>query len=228
MKRFITTHKEKFTKFRGFIFAAVFIILAVALAIGAAGSTWYAGAYTVPAEPLKNFTYEIAGGESGAATFPHSFKNLPPQTAVTVQTEVEPGQYEYLLVKTVCSRLRLYADDVLIYECGDPRGYPAWMSDPPTLLKNVPVPETASRLRFEYISPSQRTTLSVPELMAGNNGAILSWLFGRNSVLLVLSFLLLLLGLTTAIISLLFGRKGAVFLHLGLFALAVGLWGVGE
>jgi signal transduction histidine kinase len=216
------------SKFRGYIFAVAFVVLAAVLAIGAVQSTWSSEAYTTPAEPLRNFTYEIAGGESGTATFPHSFSNLEPQTAVTVRTEVEPGRYEYLLVKTVYSQLRLYADDVLIYECGEPDGYPAWMNDPPTLLKNVPLPETASRLRFEYTSPSQRTTLSVPEVMAGDNGAILAWLFSRNSVLLVLSLVMLLLGLATTIISLLFGRRGTVFLHLGLFALAVGAWGVGE
>jgi signal transduction histidine kinase len=228
MRRLIAAYKEKFTKLHGVIFAAAFIVLSAALAIGAVQSTWSSEAYTTPAEPLRNFTYEIADGETGAATFPHSFQNLAPQTAVTVQTEVEPGRYEYLLVKTVYSRLRLYSDDVLIYECGEPSGYPAWMSDPPTLLKNVQIPETASRLHFEYISPTQRTTLSVPEVMAGDNGAILAWLFSRNIVLLVLSLVMLLLGIAVTIISLLFGRRATVFLHLGLFALAVGAWGVGE
>jgi hypothetical protein len=101
MKRFIAAHKEKITKLHGFIFAAAFVVLAAALIIGAVQSTWSSGAYTTPAEPLRDFTYEIAGGGSGAATFPHSFSNLAPQTAVTVHTEVEPGRYEYLLVKTV-------------------------------------------------------------------------------------------------------------------------------
>jgi signal transduction histidine kinase len=102
------------------------------------------------------------------------------------------------------------------------------MLDPPTLLKNVPIPPGAARLRFEYASPSQRSAMSVPEPMAGSNGALLAWLFGRNSVLFLVSAVLLSLGLAAAVISLLFGRRGAVFLHLGLFALAAGCWGVGE
>lgn len=221
-------HKPQLSQISGWIFTAAFILLSVALIGGAVRFPWDASAVSVPAEPLKNFTYEIAGGNRGTATFPHSFKNLPPKTAVTINTEVEPGQYEYILVKTVYTRLQLYADDVLIYECGSPESYPGWLADPPTFLKNIPLPATASHLRFEYISPSQRSTMSVPKVMAGESGSLLLWLFGRDSALLVISIFLLLLGLGMTVLSLLFGREASVFRHLGLFALAVGAWGIGE
>jgi signal transduction histidine kinase len=212
----------------GMIFTTVFIALVAMPITGALRSPHDARSFFSPAQTLMDFTYEIEGGASGAATFPHSFQNLAPRTAVTVYTEIEPGRYESILMKTVYTELRLYADDVLIYECGRPGSYPSWMSDPPTLLEIVPLPEGAGKLRFEYLSPSQRSDMSVPEIPAGNDGALLAWLFGRNSALLVLSFLFLVLGCAATAASLVFRHKGAAFLYLGLFAMAAGCGGLGE
>ncbi|MDR0840786.1 MAG: hypothetical protein LBN26_05300 [Christensenellaceae bacterium] len=221
-------NKLLLSRMRNVIFAIAFVLLAVALIIGAFGSTWDARALVAPAETLGGFTYEIAGGAHGEAAFPYSLENLAPNMAVTVYANIEPGKYENLLVKTVYTRLRLYADDALIYECGQPGSYPSWLLDPPTLLKIVPLPQAASELRFEYISPSQRTTMSLPDIAAGSDGALSAWLFAKNVALLSVSIFLLILGLAATIISLLFQRGGAVFLHLGLFALAAGCWSFGE
>ena len=214
--------------------AAVFVILTALLVIGAVRYKFAADSFYKPIETLDRFTYEIAGGENGAASFPHSFSDLAPNTAVTVYADVEPGRYANLLIKTVYTKLRLYADDILIYECGQPGTYPAWLTSPPTLLKIVPLPDTASHLRFEYISPSQRNTMNLPAITAGSDGALLAELFGKNAVILAVSVFLLILGFAVTVISLVYRRGtgpsggGMVFLHLGAFALAVCCWSFGE
>lgn len=229
MRRDADSKNKRFlNKLPGLIFVSIFVILATTLIVQALYSKQESHAFSTPAESLSGFTYEIADGENGTAEFPNSFKNLAPHSAVTVNVEIEPGKYENLLVKTVYSRLRLYADGNLIYECGQPGSYPDWLLDPPTLLEIVPLPKTASTLQFEYISPTQRTVLSVSEVMAGSEGALLAWLFGINIAILAVSIFLLIFGLTISTISFLFRRDNVMFLHLGLFALAVGCWSFGE
>jgi len=218
---------KHFSIIRGLLFTITFCILA-ALVAGALRTPFDARSFSTPAEALTGFTYEIAGGGRGAATFPHSFKNLAPNTVVTIYVDIEPRRYDNLLVKTVYTPLRIYADDELIYECGQAGSYPAWLLDPPTLLKIVPLPESASNLRFEYVSPSQRGVMSVPALMAGSDGALLAELFNTNGALLVMSLFFLFLGLAVSVVSLLFWRKGKIFLYLGLFSFAVGCWSFGE
>ncbi len=184
-----------------------------------------------PADSLTEFTYEIENGESGVAELPYDFKNLEPNTKISVYMKIEAGKYESLLVKTVYSGLKLYADDILIYECGQPDSYPDWLLDPPTLLGIVSLPQDATNLRFEYISPSQRDTMSVHTLMAGSDGSLLSWLFNKNAVVLIFSIILLFVGLAVLIITIgvWHGEKpGGAFFYLGIFALVAGCWGFGE
>lgn len=221
-------NKKRFSAIYTSILITVFIMLATLSIIGALREKWNARSFAVPVESLTNFTYEIEGGENGNATFPYSFKNIDPHTAVTIHSEVEPGLYDSLLVKTVYTGLRLYADDILIYECGQAGSYPTYLLDPPTLLEIVPLPENATNLRFEYISPSQRSTMSLPVVMAGSDGELLADLFIKNSVILMLSLLFLLFGAVMVGYSLLFWNKGKVFINLGLFALAVGCWSFAE
>lgn len=222
---------ERIMHLRHWAFAVVFILFAVVLAASSLQFRTNARLAKKAEAVTAAFTYEISSGESGEATFPHSFKNLAPHTGVTALLPIEPGQYESLLVKTVYSGLKLYADDVLIYECGQENSYPKWMLDPPTLLSIVPVPKEASLLRFEYISPTQRSTMTAPALMAGNDAELLAYMFGQNSALLSVSALMLLLGLVSVVLSLFFWRfseAGKPFFSLGLFAFAVGCWGLGE
>ncbi len=206
-------------------------VLIIAYIIGTINIEHNAHDFVRPAEALGSFTYEIEHGASNTATFPHSVKNLAPRTNVTVHVTVEPGQYECLLVKTVYTGLKLYADDQLIYECGQPGSYPAWLLDPPTMLKIVPLPDNASQLRFEYISPSQRSTMSVPAIMAGSDGSLLTWLFNKNAALLAVSIMLMFIGLVVILLTMRIwhGEKsGMAFFYLGIFSLSAGCWGFGE
>lgn len=215
-------------KIGSLFFALIYLILVFVLTASATLTRFDARTFTVSAKKLSDFTYEIVGGESGEASFPHSFNNLAPRTAVTINVDIEPGRYESLLIKTVYTSLRLYADDEMVYECGGDNSYPAWLLDPPTLLKIVPLPEDASHLRFEYVSPSQHSVMSLPVLYTGSDGALLAQVFQTNGALLIMSFFFLFLGLVISVVSLLFWRKGKMFLYLGLFTFLTGCWSFGE
>lgn len=209
----------------------LFFVLAASLMIGSIELRSAAWPDETAAVSLPGFAYETEDGKAGTIELPHTFKNIAPCTSFTLYTEIMPGQYDSLLVKTVYTHLKLYADDVLIYECGQPGSYPSWLLDPPTMLKIVPLPKDASVLRFEYISPSQRNTASLPAVMAGNETALIFEVLYRNSALLLISLILLFMGIAILVVSLLFLHREAgleSFLWLGLFALAAGCWGIGE
>lgn len=157
-----------------------------------------------------------------------SLKNIEPRSAFTIYVDIEPGRFDSILVETIYTQLKLYAGDVLIYECGQPGTYPAWLLDTPCLIKIVQLPEEASHLRFEYISPSQRTTVSLPALIAGSESALLKEFLITNSVVLIFSILILFIGLIATIVSLIYWRGDNAFLYYGLTVTAGGLWVFGE
>jgi hypothetical protein len=68
-------NKLRITSIGGLAFAVLAAILAVVLIARAARFTWDARSFSSPAETLSDFTYKIAGGASGTASFPHSFSN---------------------------------------------------------------------------------------------------------------------------------------------------------
>lgn len=218
-------------KYRGRIFSALLISLLFLLAFKTLAYRQQPSADGKAVSINSEFNYKIADGRSGCAVFPHTLRQLDAGTAVTVTVDIEAGKHENLLVKTVYSGLHLYADNQLIYEAGLTGSYPDWLLDPPTLLAIVPLPQGAEQLRFEYVSPSQRSTLNLPILMAGNESDLLEHLFYQNSALLGISALMFLMGLTSIISSFFFYRTsvaGKSFLYYGLFAIATGCWGLGE
>ena len=191
----------------------IFVILAAALVITSLQMHWNARAFIEPAEVISQVQF---------------IRNLAPRTDVALYVEIEAGRYENLFVRTVYSGLRLYANDILIYECGQEGTYPAWLLDPPPLNSIVPLPKDASSLRFDYTSPSQRSTMEVYMLMAGSEGSLLAELFAANGVLFIVSLFFLLIGLAVTVISLLYWRISKEMLHLGLLALIAGCGGLGE
>ncbi len=180
---------------------------------------------------LTNFTLVMEDGTTETMEKLHSLSDVDPNTRFTITTTITAGEHESLLIKTVYTGLKLYADEVLIYECGQPDSYPSWLLDPPTLLKVVPLPEDASVLRFEYISPSQRDTVSLPAIKAGDEVNLSFRLLQQNSALFLISFIMLFTGATVFILTLFAVGKSPELkslLYLGLFALTVGCWGFGE
>ncbi len=164
---------------------------------------------------------------------PAKLSGLAPRTAVTLNAEIEAKPRDFLLVKSVFAPLRVYADDVLLYEYGQAGSYPAYMNDPPTNPVLIPLPmnrETVS-LRLEYQSPTQRSELSLPAMTVGTEQALFARQFQQDGFTFLFSILLIFMGVVMAVVSVSFVgkiRSGTSFLWLGLFSLSAGVWSLGE
>ncbi|MDR0851163.1 MAG: GHKL domain-containing protein [Clostridiales Family XIII bacterium] len=181
----------------------------------------------------NDVTYQIQDGPLLRTTLPAQIKDLAPLSAVTVTTKIHPASDAVLRVETNYTALRLYANDALIYECGAPGTYPAFLIDPPTIISMVKLPDSGAQqeLRFEYSSPRERTAMTLPDLEYGDEIAVLASQFKKHGAAFLIAILLLLLGGVMLIFSLYYSAKrpaAASFVRLGAFTLSIGVWSFGE
>lgn len=184
-------------------------------------------------QTLSGLHYILDSGESNEITLPYRFEQLSPRTPVTLSTQITAQSNQCLLVKTVYSPLRLYADDVLIYECGQDGSYSTFLLDPPTIVNIVSLPKksTSQQLRFEYLSPTQRDSLLIPTILIGRDEALLIQLSKENGFTFISSLLQMAVGLVLIAAALIFVHiepRLKLFMWLGLFSLATGAWSLGE
>lgn len=175
----------------------------------------------------------LTEGAESDFVLPHSFSSLPERTPVTLFAEITVEEGDSLYVKSVYAPLRVYADDALIYECGQAGSFPGFLADPPTTVALVPLDSLrgTTRLRLEYLSPITRSTLPLQPLLIGKPADIFNCLKENMGIPFLLSLVQITIGLLLIFIALtilLFERKGVVFLYLGLSSLVVGLWCFGE
>lgn len=178
-------------------------------------------------------TYEIGDGHRNTLSLPGKITGLAPRTPVTLSATIQAQPGESLLVKSVFAPLRLYVDDTLLYEYGREDSYPFYLNDPPTGLAIVKLPEGGGEfsLRVEYESLTQRSVLSIPAFLIGDNAALLDHLFQSEGFSLLFSMILIFLGIVIILVSHTFVRKissGTSFVWLGLFSVSVGIWVLGE
>lgn len=188
-----------------------------------------------PADPFEEPVLTLSEWKTDGQTIslPETFSHVAPRTPFTMTAQVEPESGGYLYLKTVYSPLKVYADDALIFQYGQPGSYPAFLLDPPTKTALVPLPDSGktTTLTFEYLSPSQRTSVSFHPVLCGTSGAILKRLFSEMGFSLFFSIVLIALGtilLLIAFVVMHFEENGIAFFWLGLFSLCVGMWGLGE
>lgn len=128
--------------------------------------------------------------DGGTVSLPLTLGRLSPRTALTLTAEVQPEGGDYLYVKTVYAPLRVYANGDLVFEYGQPGSYPDFLLDPPTKTALVPLPDAEGpvTLRMEYLSPTQRSSISLNPVMLGSSEAILQELVGQMGFSLFPSF----------------------------------------
>lgn len=168
-----------------------------------------------------------------AVTLPLTLGRLSPRTPLTLTAEIWPVSGDYLYVKTVYAPLRVYAGEELIFSYGQPGSYPDFLLDPPTKTALVHLPDTGGpvSLRMEYLSPTQRSSLTLSPALLGSSDAILRELVGQMGFSLFLSFALLALGLLlfqVALVLTRFESTGSAYFWLGMFCVCVGCWVLGE
>lgn len=172
------------------------------------------------------------GGKEMAVTLPYSFSVPAAHTPVTLRAKVPVGVDDSLYVKSVYAPLKVYANDVLIFS-SEQEDFPRFMEDPATTVAVIPLSQFAgtAQLRLEYLSPRTRHVLPVQPPVIGRQADIFVHLLDTSGLSFIISLLQISLGLLLIFIALaviLFERKGAVFLYLGSFLLATGLWCFGE
>ncbi len=184
-------------------------------------------------QPLTNWSIQQDGGSLHAITLPHTFHELAPHTSIILTTVVQTKPADHLMIKSVYSSFRLYANGTLLYEAGQDGSYPGYLLDPPTLIQIIPLPDTGKpiTLQLEFLSPSQRTELTIPRIEVGDKTALLRPIFQQNGFSFLFSQLLLFLSFLLLIAAFCLARQEDffhAFLQLGLFSLSVGLWSFGE
>ena len=218
---------------RYILLPAVLVLLIGILLYRTAISSQSEARRQIPVRSVAEWSYVLEDGESGTISLPHKFDKLPPGSAVTLTTTVRVASDDKLLIKSVYTPFRVYADGALIYVSGQPENYPSFFPDPPTLLNTVELPESPEpvRLRIEYRSPTQRNEMMLPMVFQGSEAAIYAPLFHQSGLSFLLAILTLFVGICMIAASLLMVQQEkvtAAFLWLGLFALAAGCWSFGE
>ncbi len=224
-----------FKKCASIVIALLFAVLTAAAVWGTAAYTRFALYYADdPVQIVSSCEYTV-GAETGSLRLPHSIKPLAPRTPVTLYADIIAAPGDSLFIKTVYSPLRLFAGDTLIYESGQDSSYPAFLLDPPTTVKTIPLDDIAThspiRLRFEYLSPSQRNVMTVHPVVVGNEAALITRLIKRDGFSLLFALVMIFFGLGLAAVALAFIRTERAIVSvfwLGLFALATGVWVLGE
>ena len=183
-------------------------------------------------QTLDQWTWQKSDNETTAIQLPHTFDKLAPRTSIILTSTVnQPG--DYLLLKSVYTPFRLYADGKLICTSGTADSYPRFFLDPPTLLQLIPLPDTAAptELRLELLSPIQREQLRVPSMETGEKADLLLPIVQKNGLSFILSLLLLFLSLLPIAAGLFLLKEKEIrqaFFQLGIFGFCVGLWSFAE
>ena len=197
----------------------------------------YQQAHKASTQNIQTLTYWTAKTDDTPKEriiqLPYTFEHLAPRTPITLtKTVLHPGSF--ICIKSVYAPFRLYADDALIYESGQPDSYPAFFQDPPTLTKIIPLPadtDESMNLRLEYQSPKQRSELRLPLITTGDNADLLLMVFQDTGLTFILSLMLLSLSLLPIVAALFLIKEKDIaqaFLQLGLFGFSISLWSFSE
>ncbi len=175
----------------------------------------------------------LTGGEESDISLPHNFSPLAARTPVTLTAEFLVDDSECLYVKSVYAPLKVYVNDILVYTSGQEGSFPKFMDDPATTVAAIPLDRFSGtvRLRFEYLSPRTRNTLTVQPFLVGPLADVLNSLLEIMGYPFIISLVQITLGLLLIFMAMaivFFERKGVVFLYLGLSSLNVGVWCFGE
>jgi signal transduction histidine kinase len=225
---------RKIRKFRGhMLFISVLIVLLAMILFLSIQFKVVPQSVTKGVNNLNAITYQIAGGKTLEANLPATLSDLEPRTPVTVYAKIGPTKGESLRVETIYTALRLYADDKLIYECGKLGSYPSYLIDPPTIITMVKLPDshTGQTLRFEYKSPTERQTISLPVLEYGDEYAIFDNQLKKHGLSFLISVIFILFGGAMTLVAQFYSFRipaAGSFVQLGIFSFTIGMWAFGE
>lgn len=218
------------------IFTTLQIILVLSAIIITFSSFGYNMYQAKLPEPLyiKDVKVSVDGNVPKNITLPYNFKNLKPKTPVTVTALVTPNKNDMFCVKTAYSPVKIYTDDMLIYEFGKKETYPNFMTDPATEIYLIisPVYNKEVEFKMEFLSPVTRSSMTVYPPIMSTFKSIFNEFVGIYKVQFLFSVVQLAIGVFLAVVSLIIvffeKRIGKIFFWLGMFSFISGLWEFGE
>lgn len=199
-----------------------------------AAGVWFGtpGADEGPVREISGWTMET-GAESSEVSLPFTMDCAlaSPSVALTAQVPAQSGCCLYL--KTVYTPVEVYADGVRIFAYGQEGTYPAFLLDPPTMVRILELPQTGQpvTLKIRYAPSSQRSRMTLYPVLLGEPDDLLAYLFSRMGFSLFFSIILIALGGILGLIALFlahFEKIGLSIFWLGMFSLLVGIWIFGE
>ncbi len=199
----------------------------------------FAGVYFHPSreavrpqvKELTEWTMET-GASAADVTLPCTLR-CSDMSSVTLTAQITPRPGDCLYIKSVYTPFEIYADETLLFAYGQPGTYPAFLLDPPTVVKLLPLPGTGEpvTLQLRYQAPTQRGRMTLHPVFLGEQNDLLTFLFTKMGFSLLFSIILIALGVLLLLIALIltrFDEIGRPVLWLGLFSFLVGVWILGE
>ena len=217
------------------LFAVVAVLLAIAffLALPYRLRALPGGAMTV--RHVTEAT-AVVNGQPQTVTLPYTFRDLPPETPISLTFAVDTRASFSLLVKTVYAPTEVAFNGETISAYGKKGTYPSFLDDPPTTVRifnfrpDVNGPRTGT-ITVTYEFPHDRAQLPVAPFSISNTSGLYRYEFGYLMACFFVEVFLALMGLVLVLLSFsIYDVKSSrsMLLFLGLFFLAVGVWNIGE
>lgn len=165
-------------------------------------------------------------------SLPETINTEESRTPVTLEASISSQAGTYLYFKSVYAPIKVYINGVLSYEKEE--DVSSIFLDPPTIVAMIELPSTTEDtidLRFEFLSPTQRNSLSLSPALVGTSHDIYSYLFETMGIAILFGGLLVTLEVFLILIGILVIRipnASAPFFWLCLFAINISAWVVCE
>ena len=167
---------------------------------------------------------------------PYKLCNLKPNQSITVTFSIEPNKNNFMYVKTVYAPLKVYANNELLYTYGYKGSQPHFLTDPPTKIKVLALPNSKSpnkkmHIKAVFKAPTKRDSLMLHPFYNGEYKNIINLLYknmGFTFTLAVFNLYISLVLIILGFIILPIEKKSIAFVWLGLFSLLTGLFSIGE
>lgn len=175
----------------------------------------------------------VNGGPWEDITLPHRFHNLEPGSDVSLKSTVTPKKDDSIYIKSIYSKANVYIDDKLFFVFGKDSNYPKYMVDPAIEIHSIETygDNTPVELRIDFTSPESIDFLSVEPPMIGNSKEIILDRYSKYGTSFLFAVIQVTLGITLLLIScfvLFINNTGKLFIWLGSFSIATGLWYLGS
>ena len=211
------------------------LIFVLALLFYAASGFKTEDPYSGRVRIMDHMMASVDGGPAKEVMLPHSFKGLKKRTPVVLTGEISVSPDESVYLKSVYSPAKIYLNGRMVHEFGKKENYPAFMLDPATEIQIIELEEADVKdhleIRMEFLSPVSRNTLVVHAPLVGVSEELIAERQSFLGLSMSFSLIQIFIGIGLMLISffiMFYDKKGIVFMWLGLFSLATGVWAFGE